>query len=196
MATLKWISSAGGPLILVPSELKSTWNGVRPPTPPNNILASSRYSGNPDAAATDYDRACDVRDRIGWIGVGDGAGLVLNDLPYETSVYAVNDTLAVVIRIVSIEADEIPSDEEILSMVSDGVPNFMKENTAQIDLYSGNISTFDSGLPGDVANDTDLIEVSLRSGTYTVNSFTLESANGVTLLLHKLQRLGDFSLPN
>jgi hypothetical protein len=45
----------------------------------------ARFRWNPDGAATDYDRACDVSDYVGLIQVGQSEGLVLGDEPNDTT---------------------------------------------------------------------------------------------------------------
>jgi hypothetical protein len=65
---LTWISSEGGPLILLSTELVEYWGGSL--TPP---------------VETDYDRACAIENYLGLISVGPGYGLVLGDEPMQTS---------------------------------------------------------------------------------------------------------------
>src|SRR5215203_1744748 len=81
---LSWLESGGGPLLLIPGEYLSLWEGIDPPTDGRQIVAKSRWNAD-NAAATDHDRACDVADYLGLIDIGDGNGLILGDEPLPTA---------------------------------------------------------------------------------------------------------------
>jgi hypothetical protein len=83
VAPLTWIESNGGPLVVLPRALLAAWRGTDDPLPGEAIEATFRW--NPGGVATDYDRACDVRDYAGVIAVGSGEALVLADEPLPTT---------------------------------------------------------------------------------------------------------------
>ena len=65
-----WVTSLGGPLILVPESACPLWGGA----PPNYLDEEG-----------DYGRACDVDGYIGLIDVGHTTALVLGDHPARTT---------------------------------------------------------------------------------------------------------------
>jgi hypothetical protein len=67
------VGTDGGPVLALPREALASWGGTLPSSRP--IKACFRF-GDPDAPATDYDRACDV-DGVGLLRVGVLRGLVL-----------------------------------------------------------------------------------------------------------------------
>jgi hypothetical protein len=73
---LHWISTLGGPHLVIPEAYASAWEGGAAPTAGRVVEATFRC--NPHGPATDYDRACSVND--GWLGVipvGSGMALVV-----------------------------------------------------------------------------------------------------------------------
>ena len=82
----KWVSSRGGPHLLLPAELLGAWEGVKKPSFGRIVRAIFRFTMDPASPATDYDRACDVNDLLGLIPVGDGHALVLggDEVPMST----------------------------------------------------------------------------------------------------------------
>jgi hypothetical protein len=75
---LTWVESEGGPLLLVAEDRVTEWEGIRQPSAGRVVEATFRWA-EPDAPATDYDRACDVPGHTGLIRVGDGEAIVLGD---------------------------------------------------------------------------------------------------------------------
>src|SRR5262245_33182913 len=90
-STLQWMDSNGGPLLLVPGEYRSAWEGIEPPRDGRQVEAHFRWNG-PDEPATDYDRACDVNDYSAQIDIGAGHGLVLGGYPTGTAWLAFDST--------------------------------------------------------------------------------------------------------
>jgi hypothetical protein len=82
-----WITSLGGPLILVPESVCQHWNGA-----PRDW---------PDSEG-DYGRACAVDGYIGLIGVGPHHALVLGDDPARTTFHPGHSLL---IRTIAIDDD-------------------------------------------------------------------------------------------
>lgn len=65
-----WVTSAGGPLILIPESACHHWGGA-PRTYPDD--------------EGDYGRACEVDGYVGLIDVGAAQALVLGDMPARTT---------------------------------------------------------------------------------------------------------------
>ncbi len=53
-----WFEHDGGPLILLPREALSFWEGIEPPSGGRVVEAAARWENQ--EIATDYDRAGDV----------------------------------------------------------------------------------------------------------------------------------------
>src|SRR5438270_663817 len=81
---LTWMDTELGPLLLVPGEHLSSWEGIDPPSAGRHVEAKFR-SHDPNDPATDYDRACDIKDYLGLIEIGAGKGLVLGGEPLSTA---------------------------------------------------------------------------------------------------------------
>lgn len=82
MRKLKWVRSAGGPLLLLPVALRHHWSGINPSKDPLND-ARFRWDWGM-TVPSDYDRACDVSGLLAALQVGAGHGLVLGDEPLST----------------------------------------------------------------------------------------------------------------
>jgi hypothetical protein len=82
--SLVWLDDENAPLLLVSRSHVADWEGIDPPSNGRIVKATFRW-GDADAPATDYDRACDVNDYLGLLSVGNGTGLILNDMPMTTA---------------------------------------------------------------------------------------------------------------
>ena len=100
---LKWIVSAGGPLLLMEIKSLPHWHGI--------------FGGQSDVGkTTDYARACEVDDYVGLIGVNDSQGLVLGEEPMHTSWFPISDSEGIVVRWVW--ADDEQQVEAVLNTMS------------------------------------------------------------------------------
>lgn len=77
---VRWVACDGGPHLLLPSELATSWSGICPPRDGRVINAKFRWSGDRTEPASDYDAACDVDDLVGLVALGEGFALVLGDV--------------------------------------------------------------------------------------------------------------------
>ena len=77
MANRVWVSSNGGPLLLLPVAHLAEWRGTD--------VVAARAPRDVDNSSSDYDRACAVADYTGVIPVGRAEGLVLGDEPNDTT---------------------------------------------------------------------------------------------------------------
>lgn len=85
MDRLKWIDTAGGPLILISDKSYNLWSGI--------LKRNSYLDGKIEDAddflnsdETDYGKACLVQDYLGIVDIGDDTVLVLGDAPLLTTV--------------------------------------------------------------------------------------------------------------
>ena len=65
----RWYWNDGGPLVVLPSEQASAWDGAEAPRNGRVVDAVGRWN-DPSEPATDYDRACDVSEPVALLGVG------------------------------------------------------------------------------------------------------------------------------
>jgi len=185
--TLKWIESAGGPLILLPEELLPSWQGINPPSDGRAIEA--RFRWDPGRPATDYDRAVDVEALIGVIAVGTGEGLVLWGEPLRTSWWPYPqhpDEIGLLIRWVCAE-----SENNALQALSIAPMSAFGKPDVSFFAGSGNLLLFDAATPGDrlLVNENEHLKILLHPGRYA--SRTAQQDHGTTrLILHRLQLIG------
>jgi hypothetical protein len=181
------MNSNGGPLLLVPGEYLLEWEGIDTPSAGRQVEAKFRWDG-PDAPATDYDRACDVKGYLGAIQIGEGTGLVLGDEPAMTSwqPLAVHDnagnTRAGGMLIRWIYADSGEHVVDVLGHVPEGV--WMEGVTfraGQQPLY-----LIDSAFAGSELEGGDHLFIQLPAGTYRVSTAVYEPDASTCLVLHRL----------
>jgi len=97
MDRLKWIDSAGGPLILISDKSYNMWSG---------ILKRSSYLDKKiedaddflNADEADYGKACLVQDYLGIVDIGSDFVLVLGNEPLLTTVFRSGDNRVVIAR--------------------------------------------------------------------------------------------------
>jgi hypothetical protein len=79
-----WVTPERGPMLLIPKSALMAWGGVEQPRSGRVIEARSRWR-DPDAPATDYDRACDLEGPLSVIDVNGRQALVLGGAPLATT---------------------------------------------------------------------------------------------------------------
>jgi hypothetical protein len=79
-----WVTPERGPLLLIPRPALMAWGGVEQPRNGRVVEARSRWR-EPDAPATDYDRACDLPGPLAVIDVNGREALVLGGEPLTTT---------------------------------------------------------------------------------------------------------------
>jgi hypothetical protein len=163
---MRWVESAGGPLIFVPSDVAPLWAGVR---------TSGRI-------VSDYDRACRIDDELGMINVGDRLALILGDEPFPTAILPQPDG-GLLVRWVYAN-----SDDPVLK-----IPDQLEGKSFDpTDLYleaphDERWLLFDSGEPGDVKHD-DVAELTLAAGQYAIDRLVFEPDPDTKFLVHRLVR--------
>jgi hypothetical protein len=134
--SIEWVYSNGGPLVVAPAEIASSWRGIEG--------GSDGEDGPGESASDDYARACTVRDYLGTLPVGSGTVLILGgDEPYPTGFVATPEG-GILVRWAW--ANSI----EDAQRAFDNLPDPIWEPTPyQIEVAQGGILLFDSTFPGD-----------------------------------------------
>ncbi|HVB43973.1 MAG TPA: Imm21 family immunity protein [Streptosporangiaceae bacterium] len=160
----RWVTSLGGPLILIPQSACHLWNGV-----PRNY---------PDEEG-DYGRACAVDDYIGLIDVGHAQALVLGDYPARTTFLPGPDIL-----LREIAGND---DGEVLEATLKLLPaiNWGSRLTWEI---TEPLILFDSAYdyPHVIAEQEEHLRVDLTPGRYTAEAAYLEIPDTAYLILIRL----------
>jgi immunity protein 21 of polymorphic toxin system len=195
---LAWMNSNGGPLLLVPGELRLSWGGVCPPTDGRKIEATFRWDG-PDSPACDYDRACDVDGYLALLEIGAGQGLVLGGDPMATAWWPITSAGSLAnMGGILIRCMYANSDTDIM----DGVERV--PDTAWVDdglaLVVGQAPLYlmDSATPADelgkfdkLGIHEDHLKIHLPAGRYTLATAILEPDPHTSLVLHRLKPISD-----
>ncbi len=182
----QWIESSGGPLIAVPRSLCPLWEGSDQPTGGRVVDATFRWD-NPEAPATDYDRACDIDDYLGVLRVGPGWGLVLGDEPASTC-YVPEPGGGVLVRWIC--GESTVGVESRLAEVSMCV---YQRDTCQFHLEAPPLLVFDSAASGREIDS--FLAIDLAPGLYEMSTCVWEPDEQTSLLLHRLALCGDAAQP-
>jgi hypothetical protein len=162
---LKWLESAGGPLLLLEEHLLTDWRGV--------------FAESNQIPTSGYDRACNIDDYIGIIEVGSGYGIVLGDEPFLTAWSQLPDPQkSFLIRWVFAENE---------AAVIEALTNLQElkwENTeVEIKLSGDKLVLFDAACDGSQIDDR--LEIEIPKGSYTVETFHYKPNNQTSLILHR-----------
>lgn len=173
---MRWIKSAGGPLLIVERDLASLWGGI-----------SCSFSQQVAAQGqTDYDRACHISDYIGVIAIAGRHALVLGDMPLATSVWPCQKGSLVV------RPFYMDSDESLPAVLNDcDISDLSTEiESLTFEFSSDDNIIFDSALTGSRIF-SDFLEFPVIPGAYKIDTFDFKPDSRTSLLLHRFQRLGD-----
>lgn len=182
--SINWVCSAGGPLILIPTEFATHWRGVEGWSPPGD---GSDLTGE---SSSDYARACGIDDYLGMLEVGPGRALILGDEPMQTAFLPSHDG-GIAVRWMYAE------DEDGVWRAVGAVPESAWELTPhRIEVAREGILVFDSAYPGDALpaslNDgaaAPWIRIELSSGTYLVDMADYGPDSSTRLILHRLRKI-------
>jgi len=185
MDRLKWIDSAGGPLILISDKSYNLWSG---------ILKHSSYLDNKsedaddflNADEADYGKACLVDDYLGLINIGDDTALVLGDEPLLTTIFHSVDNRAVIARWYYGENEG--QVENVLKTIDlNSIDNW--EFALPLELSSDKQYLFDSARSAtmlDKEND-DYLVVNIKQGNYQIWTSIYEPDDKTKLIIHKFE---------
>jgi len=183
---LEWIDTLGGPLIAMPRAVVGLWSGYEPPTDGRVIEASFRC-GPDDEPATDYDRACSVREDIGALQVGGGWAVVLTGTPPMACYIPRADGSMFVVW-------DVGESEEAISTLLRNPPLTGWQDTGTTIVHEGGlVQLFDSVAPGcDSDRDPEDYQIfPLSRGSYSIWSNEWEPDSQTRLVLHRLTQVED-----
>ncbi|MES1213013.1 MAG: Imm21 family immunity protein [Singulisphaera sp.] len=175
---MRWIRSAGGPLILLGEFHLAEWHGV---------LRSTLATGDttlPSAgeSRSDYERACEVDAYVGQIRVGSSNALVLGGEPMDTGwIASPRLTGGMIVRWLFGD-----NEDEILQHVEK-----VSESMFRLDghfSFEGNKAVlFDSALAGrNVSRFPDeCLVIELGAGVYSVSTAVCRPENKMYAVIHR-----------
>ncbi|MFD7256718.1 Imm21 family immunity protein [Streptomyces sp. NPDC059874] len=165
----EWIGSEGGPLIVVPEQDLTSWQGCD-------------FESN--MSDDDYSRACEVEGYLGVIPVGRAEALVLGE-PWSTTYVPDHGCF-----VSWIGAD---SEDAMLDSVEQALEGAAWEAEVLWEV-PGPVVLLDSGLPGvpgpnSEFDDLDRLRIDLEAGRYLVRAAHAKPVPGTTMVLVGLTRL-------
>ncbi len=185
MHSLRWIHSAGGPLILISESSYKLWSG---------ILKRSSYLDKKiedaddflDADEADYGKACLIQDYLGLINVGDDAVLVLGDEPLLTTIYNSADAKVVIARWYYGEDEQLV--ESYLNTIDlNSIDNW--EFALILNLSSDKQYLFDSACSASMLDkgNNEFMTINIKPGEYKIWTSIYEPEEKTKLIIHKLE---------
>jgi Immunity protein 21 len=175
---LKWFSWDAHVNVLLPESLAHMWGGSDPPTGDRKVEATFRFAGG--GPATDYDRACDIKEPIAMISVGTGTALVISHAPLMTWITQ-NRGFCLVVALAWGEL----SDEVALQIVTDApdeafLPAEFRFSTGDLALIlQAAADTFGS------KHGYGHERIPLKPGSYRVSSAARNADGGAAFMLHR-----------
>lgn len=164
---LRWINSAGGPLVCASPALAKSWRGAQ-----ESSIGEER---------SDYERACDQFDYIDTIACGSAMVLVLGDEPLQSS-FLVKDEDVLIVRWVYCESDICAN--SVLAEIPLLLPNL--EQPKKFCLDDQELVMFDAVM--DTIDIAACVNVSLKPGVFSVTTEMYKSAEEYAFLVHRLLR--------
>lgn len=193
MSKLRWISSSGGPLILMEMKFLDQWLGsylpadeynsaeVKTPRGDYYLCIDSDLSGR----ETDYVRACSVESSAALLDVGSVKGLVLADENHRTSWWPMGRGGVLVRQVCSDSERHVIND---LRRLPGAKPVWQQVGTWT--LTTPHLLLFDA-LDLGIKRDSEALQITIKQGTYSVQTcLNFGLTKGTSLLLHKLEKTG------
>ena len=157
---MRWITSAGGPLVLIPETMAVQWHGV-------------------SDGGSDYAAACTIDDYVGvirWNGVD---VLILNDEPLATT--CLTSGLTMFLRWMY-----APNEDAIANVIRSITSHFSRrERGIAFSCQAARYVLFDAGTPGQ--NIGEAIEVDIAPGPYVIETHIWEPSEDVGVVVHVLR---------
>jgi hypothetical protein len=168
---VKWINSAGGPLICAEEHIANEWAGL-----------GGLSAGFDDDCASDYERACASRAYVEAIACGVGSVLVLGDEPLQSSFFRTGDGALAIARWVYAQSNDDRNIAEFLSRsTADQVAPSISFSVVQ-----GTLLLFDSALRGADELVQKSTSVELEPGPYLVTSERYQLDGKYSFIVHRL----------
>lgn len=189
-----WAATTGGPLIAVAASALEHWSGIEVPQG-RKVQASFRWAG-PGSPATDYDRACDVVDFVGVIGVAHTAALVLGDAPHATAWWPEAGGVGTFVRLVHFDGEAETLGEAVEAVLAEAADELEWERGPSFEPAESHYVLFDSSMPGPDAEAADGLTGRTVDGGIALDLPTeplvVETAHcfrdEIGLTLHRLRR--------
>ena len=169
---MRWISSTGGPLIIMEKQFLSLWAGCE---------------------TGDYDWACSISDYIGIIKKNKFCALVLNGEPLSTTVYPLSKQEIIIARWEWGESEEV-----VEKYISKYLLNCFSQKAVEKRHYfikSGKLLLFDAAASGrepvveESGKDAPGEEINLKKDEYTIYTNEYQPNDKNFLILHKIVKV-------
>lgn len=168
---MKSIASGGGPLVCVELDVANRWHGV---------AGSAGYYGSDPTCASDYERACGIRDYLGKIALNDRDALVLGDMPLETLIWQPPGELPRIVRVYYGD----PGVDVTRVLEAAGELKFHDPaEVLSVEFKSSPIVVFDSAYPGTDAS-VDRLSFEMPLGKYLAMTKQLQPDERTSVLVH------------
>lgn len=168
---MRWISSTGGPLILMDQRFTNDWHGIDVP----------ETNSSTNMSQTDYERACGVDDYIGQISVGNGSAVVLGDEPMQATWMAGNTSGGTIARW------RYARDQQSAERAVGHVPDSVFEATDVSFNTQGDLILFDSAINGQSLRPEEALLIRIPGGTYVIETADYSLDEDTALVLHRLK---------
>lgn len=178
---MRWITSEGGPLLLLNEGNLDKWGGI------DELITgpAAHKSYSPFGRPTDYDRACSVEGFIGSIAIGTEQGIVFGDEPMRTtSVPCQTECGVTIIRWVFGE-----SENEFLKCTVD-IPETLFRLDGAFAIRGPTLLLFDSALSGKNVKTScsEFLTIELESSVYDAKTAIYQPDERTSMVVHRLIR--------
>lgn len=169
---MDWITSGGGPLICLSRSIIRSWMGV-------DGLGDPKY--HEKGFRSDYERACGIKDYVGVIPVLASTGIVLGDMPLDTTVLRSPDGLPLIARVFY--------SEPLMDIESMVLAEFNSEDAKEVESIEICIRevdwlVFDSAYPG-VEGLKNCLPFAIPVGDFCIKTFEYKPDSSTFLLINK-----------
>jgi hypothetical protein len=171
---LKWVTSEGGPFVLMNIPTANSWLGVYG-------LSSTEWGDK--NYVNDYDRACSIENYVGLITSDSNPIMVIGDLPYDLSWFPDGDDRGLIVKWIGADSDEDVK-EAISHLNHDKFEYFPWEFI----ITDSDLVLFESSKKIDEVLDNRL-NIKLLPGTYKVAFQNIEPNDFVSLHIIKLNKI-------
>jgi len=162
-AELTWITSAGGPLILLEEHLLSHWHGIN---------------------TGDYDRACGIDDYLGLLDVGSGRALVLGEEPMPTAWLPLSGSAEGMV----VRWQWADDDESVVEAIADLSKASWEATGIVFDVADRSVVLFDatcSGKDPDCNRTGCKLNIVLKEKRYSIETAHYTPDENTALILHR-----------
>lgn len=153
---MQWISTKGGPLVVLPRRLAIGWNGASP-------------------ERRDYDQACSVQDYLGVVPWEGRQILVLGDEPFQATTWMQAPRIGILRWMYA------PSEQALLQCLEPSIWEQPIEE-ARWEAVEAEHVLIDSGLRGTAA--TEVLQLALTPGDYRIATYLVKPSEDVAGLVH------------